>query len=193
MLYIIDAGNLTKDQLQKAISTLTPDPPDLTPIVRDNEGRTTPIHVVAEFYDEQFRHEFPELVLWDRLSNQTQSGIALTMAGYIAWQFPEHYRMELAETFSDVTNAFPETLAQAMPVNENSDTELLVQVAENYAALIIEEDPSKGAANSATDPTADLWNGLPETERNRLVDVCQQALDKDHSATIIDILRANIA
>ena len=37
------------------------------------------------------------------------------------------------------------------------------------------------------------WTSLPDTEKARLTDVCQRALDRDHTADIINILQENTA
>ena len=113
MRYIIEADDLTKAAIQSAIATITTQkPPRLIPIVQDEEGRTTPIHVVAQFYDEQLRTEFPQLLDWDQLDDRTHTGIAIIMAGYIAWQFPQHYRIDLQDTYSDIINDHPEAVGQ---------------------------------------------------------------------------------
>ena len=112
MLYIIEADETTKATIQRAVRTIQNNPPEMTPIVQDEEGRTTPIHVVAEFYDNQLRTEFPQLMPWSQLDQETRTGIALIMAGYIPWQFPEHYQMDLDDTYADVTNTHPKTLGQ---------------------------------------------------------------------------------
>ena len=194
MRYIIEADDTTKALIQDVIATITtPKTPRLIPIVQDEEGRTTPIHVVAEFYDEQLRTEFPQLLTWDQLDDRTHTGIAIIMAGYIAWQFPQHYRMNMEDTYSDIISNHPEAVGQGhnhpapQPPAVNPGYALTSTTTENVIASYV----------SIMEGTVDgehltPWEDLPDTERTRLVQACQKALLIDPADEIIDVLDTNI-
>ena len=194
MRYIIEADEATKALIQNVIATITtPKTPRLIPIVQDEEGRTTPIHVVAEFYDEQLRTEFPQLLTWDQLDERTHTGIAIIMAGYIAWQFPQHYRINLEDTYADIISDHPEAVGQgnnhpAPPPQEVNPGYVLTStttgnVTASYASIM--EGTVEGEYLTP-------WEDLPDTEKARLVQACQKALLINPANEIIDLLDASI-
>ena len=194
MRYIIESDQATKTLIQNVIATITkPTPPRLIPIVQDEEGRTTPIHVAAEFYDEQLRTEFPQLLTWDELEDRTQTGIAIIMAGYIAWQFPQHYRMNLEDTYADIISNHPEAVGQgnkhpaAPPQEVNPGYVLTSTTTENVTASYasIMEGTVEGEYLTP-------WEDLPDTEKARLVQACQKALLTDPADEITRVLDTSI-
>ena len=193
MLYIIDAPESALESIRNAVRQAEPHAQEPTAIVRCPDGRITPLNRVTNFYQYELRPEFPMLLPWDQLDKPTQTNIAVTLSGYIAWHFPEMYEMSLDDTYSDIAAALPETVGKD-PANPPPKPEPMarpdyvltsittVDVSENYATICESTVDGQGLIE---------WEDLSDSQKAHLVEACQDALGANPAVDLSDVIMEN--
>ena len=198
MLYLIQMPSTTQGEaLAKALQAIHPGSPCPQPMAQDEAGHTTPITRVQDFYEQELRQEFSQLLPWNHLDLETQTGIAAIMAGYIAWHFPDHGQLNLQETYHDITGQHPEATGTAPDPGGNAQHDPNPMTDPDYILTSVTTrevmDHYKILTESLSDtPPLKNWQNLPDTEQAKLVQACQDALGHHRDADLVDILAENL-
>ena len=194
MLYIIEAPESARTTILNILRKTDSQAREPVPIVQDHEGRTAPLPMVAEFYESRLRGDFPQLLPWEQLDNETRHGIATTLAGNIAWQFPSAFTLDQQEVYNDVAHHHPQAVGK-----DNNQAPPAPQPMANPAYVLISTTTADVGQYYGTlcESTVDgetlkEWEDLPEEERANLALACQRALEINPAADLLDILNENI-
>ena len=194
MLYIIEAPESDRTTILNILRKTDSQAREPVPIVQDHEGRTASVPKVAEFFESILRCDFPQLLPWEQLDNETRHGIATTLAGNTAWQFPSVFTLDQQEVYNEVALHHPQAVSgnknQAPPAPQPMANPAYVLISTTTAD--VSQYYGTLCESTVDGETLAEWEDLPEEERANLALACQRALEINPAADLLDILNENI-